>query len=67
MTRKLLINFLWTLIPTFAFGVFLYQNPPNVAVTDVDRAVLVGLTLNFTHKLYKCHKLYLSRRSMKRG
>lgn len=23
-------------IPTFAFGVFLYQNPPNVAVTDVN-------------------------------
>lgn len=23
-------------IPTFAFGVFLYQNPPNVEVTDVD-------------------------------
>ena len=23
-------------IPTFAFGVFLYQNPPNVAVTSVD-------------------------------
>jgi hypothetical protein len=24
------------IIPTFAFGVFLYQNPPNVAVTSVD-------------------------------
>jgi hypothetical protein len=31
-------------IPTFAFGVFLYQNPPNVAMTDVDIIYMEALT-----------------------